>query len=777
MPPSLRPFHALTAHAVGPDRLLLHTDRGPVELAPIAPGILRLRVGRGRRLPAYASLALQPLPPPPAAEHRTAEGAHTFTLPGLAAHIQPEPFQLSFARPGGATFLPGLALAQRGETLTARFTLAPDQRIYGLGEKTGWLDKRHRRYRMRNTDVMLEFPEAIGIATDPLYASFPVLIVHDARASFGVFVDNPEFTTFDLTGDACELAAPAPALNLYVLAGPTLPEVVQQYTTLTGRIALPPLWALGYHQCRWGYRTEEEFRALAEELRARRIPADALWFDIDYMDGYRVFTWNRRRFPRPAHLLADLKQMGFRGVTIVDPGVKVDPDYDVYQEGQAGGHFVQHSDGREYHASVWPGRSALPDFHDPAARAWWAGRVRRWMAETGLAGLWNDMNEPAGTDLSGPVLDARHGGLPHPAARNTYGLQMARATQAGLLAHAPDTRPFILTRAAYSGAQTVTALWCGDNSPHWEHLAGSLPMMINLGLSGMPFTGADIGGFAGDTHAELLARWFQTGIFYPFCRNHAMQGTNAHEPWAFGPEVEAIARRALELRYQLLPYLYNLFYEASQTGAPILRPLVWHYPADPVTHNLNDQFLFGRDLLVAPVLQPGQVARALYLPEGVWYRWGSDERLEGPAHIVAAAPLDETPLYVRGGALLPMWPAAPHTGAIQRAALSLHLWPGRGTTDYYEDDGETLAYTRGEYRLTRFDWRSGGAGATLKWSASTGAYQSARAAWTFVFHALPGTKAELDGKPLRTRRDRLTITAIVPDDGQGHTLKLTSRAA
>jgi alpha-glucosidase len=759
--------------------LLLHADRGPIELTPIAPGVVRVRVGRNRRLPTYRSLALvEQAPPSTAFEHQPTERGHLLSAPGLSVVVQSDPFHLSFARSQRDVFASGLTLAQRGETLVARLALDDDQHVYGLGEKTGWLDKRHRRYRMRNTDVMLEFPEAIGIATDPLYASFPVFIVHGPRGSFGVFVDNPEFTTFDLTGGACEFAVPAPALNFYVLAGPTLPDVVRQYTALTGRVSLPPLWALGYHQCRWGYRTEAEFRAIAEELRSRQIPADALWFDIDYMDGYRVFTWNRRRFPKPAQLMTDLKRMGLRGVSIVDPGVKVDPDYDVYQEGQAGGHFVTHADGSEYHASVWPGRSALPDFHAPAARAWWAARVRRWMAETGLSGLWNDMNEPAGTDLSGPVSDARHasGDLPHPSARNTYGLQMARATHAGLLAHAPDARPFILTRAAYSGAQTVTALWGGDNSPHWEHLSGSLPLLLNLGLSGMPFTGADIGGFAGDTHAELLARWFQTGVFYPFCRNHAMNGTNAHEPWAFGPRVEAIARRALELRYQLLPYLYNLFYQSSQTGAPILRPLVWHYPDDPVTFNLSDQFLFGRDLLVAPVVQPGQSARAVYLPEGVWYRWGSDEKLEGPAHVIAPAPLEETPIYIRAGGLLPMWPVAQHTGAVRRGGLRLHLWPGRGDLDYYEDDGETPAYQRGEYRLTRFDWRSGGAGATLKWSPSTGTYCDDRTEWTFVFHGLPGLKAELDGKPLRGRREGTTFIIAVPDDAQGHTLRLIRRA-
>jgi alpha-glucosidase len=778
MPPTLRPFQALTAHSAAPERMLLQADRGPIEIVPVAPGIARVRVGRRRRLPAYRSLAVGALPPAPAGETQSQGGQHSLALPGLSVLVEAEPVRLSFARPGGTPIAAGLSLAVRGEEVVARLPLSPEQHVYGLGEKTGWLDKRHRRYRMRNTDVLLERQEGIGIATDPLYAAFPVFIVHGPGGSYGIFVDNPEFTTFDLSGEACEFAAPAAALNFYVLAGSTLPAVVEQYTALTGRLALPPLWALGYHQCRWGYRTEAEMRAVAAELRERGLPADALWFDIDYMDGYRVFTWDRRRFPRPAHLLADLKQMGLRGVTIVDPGVKVDPDYDVYQEGQAGGHFVQHADGREYHASVWPGRSALPDFHEPATRAWWAGRVRRWMAENGLAGIWNDMNEPAGSDLSGPVAEARHaeGRLPHAEARNTYGLEMARATHAGLLAHAPDTRPFILTRAAYSGAQTVTALWGGDNSPLWEHLAGSLPMLMNLGLSGMPFVGVDIGGFAGDTHGELLARWFQAGAFYPFCRNHAMAGTNAHEPWAFGPKVEAIARRALELRYQLLPYLYNLFYEAARTGAPIMRPLVWHYPDDPATYNLNDQFLFGRDVLVAPVVQPGQSARLVYLPEGVWYRWGSDARVEGPAHLAVPAPLEETPLYARAGAIIPMWPAAPHTGAVQRGALRLHLWPGRGTYDYYEDDGASLAYTRGDYRLTNFDWRAGGVGATLKWAASLGAYRDDRTEWTFVFHALPEMKAEVDGKGVRGRREGDTFVVAVPDNGQGHTLRLTRRA-
>ncbi len=763
--------------------VLVRAERGLLELTPVAPGILRVRLARGRRLPPYESLAVC-APPAPAPAYELAPGASSTHLkaPGLNAVLAFEPARLHFARPGQAgAFMDEVEAGRCADHWLVRARLRPGEHVYGLGEKTGWLDRRHRRYHMRNSDVLLDNREGIGIATDPLYASFPVFLVHGALGSYGVFVDNPETTSFDFTGAdrpgaTYEFAAPAAVLTYYVLAGPGLPDVLRQYTDLTGRIPLPALWALGYHQCRWGYRTEADFRRVAAELRRRRIPADALWFDIDYMNGYRVFTWNRRRFPRPARLIADLKAQGLRSVTIVDPGLKVDERYPVYAEGHAAGYFIAHPDGREYHGSVWPGRSAFPDFHAPEVRAWWGGLAARWLEQTGVSGLWNDMNEPASTDLSGPIDEVRHGGglLSHQAARNTYGLQMARATFAAMQAQAPDARPFILTRAAFSGAQTVTALWCGDNSAAWEHLTGSLPMLLNLGLSGMPFVGADIGGFAGDTHGELLARWFQAGAFYPFCRNHSVPEANAHEPWAFGPEVEAICRRYVELRYQLLPYTYSLFDEAARTGAPIMRPLVWHYPRDPLTFNLSDQFLFGRDLLVAPVTAPGQVARAVYLPRGRWYRWGAaqGEAVGGPRHVIAAAPLGELPLYVRGGAILPMWPVAQHTGLVRRQALRLHLWPGNGQFDLYEDDGETRAYERGEYRRTPFRLRSRGGELTLTWGPSVGSYASSHTRWTFVLHGVLQAEATCDGHPVKLRRGREGLVIQVKDDGEQHVLRL-----
>lgn len=777
-------FQRLTDHD---DRVVATTSRGAIEITPAPDGTLRVRLSRRKRLPAYHSLALSPsLAAAPstaasassasaqgaaAARKRGRDGGFSVVNENLKAQLQFDPLALSFSLKRGPAFAVDVALGTRDEQIVVRKMLRPGERIYGLGEKTGWLDKRGRRYQMRNSDVWWEHPAGIGDATDPLYASFPVFIVHSPKGSYGIFVDNPEFVEFDFTAeDWYEFSAPADVLNYYVLPGPTLPDVLRQYTGLTGRMPLPALWTLGFHQCRWGYASEADIRRVTSELRQRDIPADGIWFDIDYMDGYRVFTWDKTRFPQPEQLTADLSADGFHPITIVDPGVKVDEGYKIYDEGRAGDHFIKGGNGEEYNGSVWPGRSAFPDFHRAETRAWWAGQVRGWLADFGLGGIWNDMNEPASTDLTGPILNARHDGgkLPHASARNTYALQMARATYDGMLQHDPDSRPFILTRAAFSGAQTVAALWCGDNHSYWEHLASSLPMLMNMSLSGMPFVGVDIGGFGGDSTGELLARWTQVGAFYPFCRNHTATGTRAQEPWAFGPEVEAICRKYLNLRYQLLPYLYNLFYQAAQTGAPIMRPLAWHYPKDPVTFNLNDQFMLGPDLLIAPILAPGLAARAVYLPKGRWYRWQPPEGSEpsggfdGPTHLIADAPLDELPLFVRAGAIIPMWPPAQHTGAIDRDDVTLHIWPGDGGLDFYEDDGATRG---GDYRLTRFKVTADSDGVAVHWGKPKGARRPGRSSLRFTFH-MPHIAARLDGKPIVVQQN----TVRVKDDGQKHNL-------
>jgi len=739
--------------------VVVATTFGAIEIAPSPVGAMRIRISKKKRLPPYDSLVV--IRHRPRREHGeeyriSVNSVISVVSQRIATHVQPDPLALSFSRNKGRAFAADLAIGFRDGRIVVRKAIAPNDYVYGLGEKAGWLDKRHRKYIMRNTDVWLENPAGMGNTTDPLYASFPFFIVHNRQHTYGIFVDNAEFTEFDFTHDDwLEFSAPADVLNYYVFPGPALPDVVRQYTDLTGHMPLPALWTLGYHQCRWGYESEAEVRRIAGELRARNIPADGLWLDIDHMDGFRVFTWDGKRFPDPKRMTGDLSRGGFRAVAIVDPGVKVDNGYSVCREGRAGHHFVRDSKGNEYNGKVWPGRSAFPDFHRAATRQWWAGRVRRWLAETGVSGLWNDMNEPASTDLSGPIADARHDGAPHASARNTYALQMARATIDGMLAHNPDSRPFILTRAAFSGMQTAATLWCGDNSSQWEHLAASLPMLMNLGMSGMPFVGADIGGFGGDCDGELLARWTQVGAFYPFCRNHSAAGTRAQEPWAFGPEIESICRKFIGLRYQLLPYFYSLFRAASITGEPIVRPLVWHYPKDPNTFNLNDQFLIGRDLLIAPILAPGLRARAVYLPKGQWHRWGADELFTGPIHVAADAPLSEMPIFVRAGAIIPMWPLAQHTGAIDRANVALNVWPGEGSFDLYEDDGSSRDYLRGEYRATRITVRETGKRVELEWKRERGKSSGERSRWAVVMHDVPNGSATLDVSAVDSKGNRL----------------------
>ena len=522
------------------DRVALNFDFGSLELAPTPGGTVLVRIGRVRPLPPYRSVAVRDTNSIGDLSLSITPSLIIVLSERMQIHIRPDTV-MDFLWRDGTDIATDIMFGSKDNALMMRNPLKPNDRIYGLGEKTGGLNKRGRSYRMRNTDVWLENKNGIDRLTDPLYASFPFYIVHNTTGTYAIFVDNPEFVEFDLNSSHyCDAQIPAEVVNTYFLPGPTLPDVLRQYTDLTGRMNLPALWTLGYHQCRWSYPDETAVRGIARQLRERQIPADGIWFDIDYMDGYRVFTWNRKAFPEPAHLIKDLYSHGFRSVLIVNPGIKVEKGYPVYEEGGVKDNFVKHVDGREYHGEVWPGRCAFPDFHRDGTRKWWADLIDRWLQDTSIRGLWIDMNEPSSVDLSGAINQTLfgEGKLPHCRARNTYALQMARATLAGMLQTAPDSRPFILTRAAFCGVQAVAAMWSGDNSSTWEHFAESLPMLMNLGLSGVPFVGADIGGFAGNADGELLTRWIQVGALYPFCRNHSARGSRDQEPWMFGEEVD-----------------------------------------------------------------------------------------------------------------------------------------------------------------------------------------------------------------------------------------------
>jgi alpha-glucosidase len=569
---------------------------------------------------------------------------------------------------------------------------AEGERYFGCGERTAGLEKTGSHQVFWNVDP----PEGHTASFNNLYTSIPfVLSLVDGRAH-GLFLDYPGRVEFDLAkADPARFTATADGpLVYYVFAGPTPRDVLAQYTELTGRISLPPLWALGNQQSKWGYADAEEVRAIARGYRERGIPCDVVYLDIDHMDGYRVFTFDPQRFPDAAGFVAELEADGFKVVCITDPGVKVDEDYGVYVSGRDRDLYCKTKRGTEYRNVVWPGLCAFPDFTNPEAREWW-GDQQAPLVEAGVAGVWCDMDEPAlfVPDQSTMPDDVVHpgGGEPryHKDVHNLYGSLMARAAREGLQRLRPDRRPFVITRAGYAGLQRDALQWTGDNSSWWEHLWMSMPQLQNLGLSGVSFCGVDVGGFFGDSNGELLARWTEFGIFQPFCRNHSCKGTVPQEPWAFGEPWETVCRDMLSLRMRLLPYLYGLFDEAARTGAPILRPLLFEYPDDPVTYSADDEFLVGDALLVAPITRPGIEHRHVYLPAGEWFQWWTGERVEGPAHVLAHAPLGKPAIYARANAAIPLWPVLQHTREIPDE-LTLRVFPGSGTVTrtLYEDAGD-----------------------------------------------------------------------------------------
>ncbi|MEH1889938.1 MAG: TIM-barrel domain-containing protein [Nostoc sp.] len=612
--------------------------------------------------------------------------------------------------------------------------IAADEHFYGFGERTGFLDKLSEVKTNWTTDSL-----DYDALTDEMYQAIPFFMALRPQVSYGIFFNTTFWSQFDIGAEQpgiWKMETRGGELDYYIIYGPEPAQILDTYTQLTGRMPLPPKWALGYHQCRWSYESETVVRELAKEFRQRRIPCDVIHLDIDYMRGYRVFTWSPQRFPNAAKLISDLAQDGFKTVTIIDPGVKYEPEgnYDVFDQGLENDYFVRKADGTLFHGYVWPEKAVFPDFLRPDVCNWWAD-LHKSLTDVGVAGIWNDMNEPAindrpfgdeGEKIWFP-LDAPQGGreaggdeaeggeeenfqskiqnpksqidVTHTEVHNLYGLMMAKASYEGLERHRGSERSFVLTRSGYAGVQRWSSVWMGDNQSLWEHLEMSLPMLCNMGLSGVGFVGCDIGGFAGNATAELFARWMQVGMLYPMMRGHSAMSTARHEPWVFGDRVENICREYINLRYQLLPYIYSLFWEAATTGAPILRPLLYHFPNDPKTYSLYDQVLLGASLMAAPIYRPGVEHRSVYLPLGTWYDWWSDERYEGPIHILAHAPLERMPLYVRSGAIIPMQPVRQYVDQAPLDEIRLRIWSGNNEYQLFEDDGQTNKYQDKKFSL------------------------------------------------------------------------------
>ncbi len=643
--------------------------------------------------------------------------------------------------------------------------LPTNEYYYGFGERTSLLDKRGKRYTCWNTDPF-ERNGDHGPGTDRMYQSIPFFMaLRPQVGGYGLFFNNTFKTVFDVghtQPEQLSMEAEGGELDYYLIYGPDPARIVETYTDLTGRMPLPPRWALGYHQCRWSYYPEAQVREIAAGFRSRQIPADVIHLDIDYMDGFRVFTWDKNHFPDPAKLLRDLRKDGFKVVTIIDPGVKYDPDngYQVYDQGAEHDYFIRKADGEVFHGYVWPDDSVFPDFANAEVGRWW-GDLHKGLLETGVQGIWNDMNEPAmsskpfgedgmlmemPTDTPQGVIGGKTSkGEPttHAEVHNMYAWLEDKATYEGLRRLQPDVRPFLLTRAGFAGIQRWSAVWTGDNTALWEHLEMSIPQLSNLGLSGVSFAGADIGGFGGPSSGELWARWIELGAFYPFSRGHSITGAPQKEPWMWGDPTEGIVRKYLELRYRMLPYLYTLFEESSRSGAPILRPLIYQFYDDPAVLELHDQVMVGDGLLLAPVYRPGVEYRHVYLPQGLWYDFWSGAPMQD-SHLLAHAPLETMPMYVRGGTVLPLGPAMQYSDEhpIDRLTLEVYL-DRKGTAQgrLYEDDGVSFAYERGESCTTTYSLTTDEAGLVHLAARRQGQYQPAPRSVEINLHSRAGLKS------------------------------------
>ncbi|MGC4117505.1 MAG: glycoside hydrolase family 31 protein [Myxococcales bacterium] len=643
-------------------------------------------------------------------------------------------------------------------------SLRSDEHVFGLGEKTGPLDKRGMSLTMRNTDGYDSAWEGFPPGSDPLYQSVPFYVGLIGTSAFGVFTDNTWRTRFDLgkTDPALTLvSADGGVIDQYVFAGPTMADVLRRYTRLTGRMPLPPRWTLGYHQSRWGYSPDTEVLSIAQKLRSERIPADGMWLDIQHMDGLRSFTWDKTNFPNPANLVSQLEALGFKTTVIVDPGIKVDDAWSTYSSGVAGGHFLLGADGKPFVGEVWPGPSVFPDFSAATTREWWKSLLAP-DVQLGVRGLWIDMNEPVSfvtaDGKSVPDTVAADGdGTPTTMGEihNVYALLEAQATWEGMKAAQPDRRPFVLTRAGYAGEQRYVAVWTGDAPSKWQTLQETVPMILGMGLSGVPFVGSDVGGYAGRATPEMFARWMQVGALSPFFRGHTQNTGARQEPWMFGTEVEDISRAEIQRRYELLPYLYSLFREAGLSGAPILRPLVWDFAADPLTHTLGDEVMVGPWVLVAPVLEEDATKRSVYLPAGRWFESLSGAVTEGPATLDAELTLAARPTYVREGAILPHAEFTQFVGEKALTALELDVYPAATATSFtlYEDEGDGFGYESGKSASVKLTAQRTATGATLTAAAREGSFDpGARTIFVRVWrvdHA--PTAVSLDGAGLNSQ--------------------------
>jgi alpha-glucosidase len=786
-----------------------------VELAASAPGTMdatsarvritalndstvRVRVAPNGAFPKDISWAVDPAFKPQAPAVHVNDAGNEVTLDLTAAHVRvmKNPLRIQFLDQQGKVINEDAeAMMFNGAEfrVTKGMPFDDSEHYYGLGDKTS-LVLNHRAFALWNTD-QFGWQES----WDPLYKDIPFFTAMRNGNAYGIFLDNPYRSHFDFgvaRHDEYSFGAEGGELNYYFFFGPEPKQVLTAYTNLTGKAPMPPLWAFGYQQSRYSYYPEARAREIAKTFRDHKIPADVLYFDIDYQDHYRPFTINRENFPHFEGMVKDLKQEGFSTVLITDLHI-AKLGYAPYDSGAQQDVFIKKADGTEFVGPVWPGPAVFPDFTLSRVRDWW-GSLYKDFVGMGVRGFWNDMNEPSvfQTPTKTMPLDVVHrlddgSTMPHLGAHNILGMENSRGTYEGLLKLQPNERPFVLTRATYAGGQRFSATWTGDNSGTWNHMRMSLPTLLNLGISGMPMVGDDIGGFNGTAPADLVTRWMWLGVFNPIYRNHSAMGTGNKEPWAFGPQYERMMKAAIEQRYRLLPYIYTAAEEASHSGMPIMRPMFLEFPKEDWLATNETEFMFGPSMLVAPRViefnEPYQVS----LPVGIWYNYWTGETYNSQAKAIpsdTAVPhsealsvkvdpkVNEIPVYVRGGSIIPHQPVVQSTAYTPQGNLELRVYPGADCKSLlYLDDGHTPTIDMNNHLDLPMSCNTDVNSASLKLENQRGKFKPWFSNLDVVFYGAkaPAKSASLNGQPLPAPKydaTHHTVTVTAPYNNQGETI-------
>ncbi|XP_033624529.1 neutral alpha-glucosidase AB-like [Asterias rubens] len=592
-------------------------------------------------------------------------------------------------------------------------------------------------YRLYNLDVF-EYELYNPMA---LYGSVPYMLAHSSERTVGLFWLNSAETWIDISSNTADKSmfnrmldfmkrdsevpqvdthwfSESGIIDVFFLLGPTTEQVMYQYATITGMPSMPPLFSIAYHQCRWNYNDEDDVKNVDAKFDENDIPYDVIWLDIEHTDGKRYMTWDSHKFSHPIEMQNQVAAKGRKMVTIVDPHLKKDSGYHLNREAIDNGYVVRTHDNNDYEGWCWPGSSSYPDFTRADVRSWWADKLsyENYKGSTPNLFTWNDMNEPS--VFNGPEVtmhkDTVHAdGWEHRDVHNVYGYYVHMATVDGQIKRSGGKeRPFVLSRAFFAGSQRYGAIWTGDNEASWDHLKMSIPMLLSIGVAGIPFIGADVGGFFKNPDPELLTRWYQAGSFQPFFRAHAHLDTKRREPWLLPPHMTDIVRKAIRTRYALLPYWYTGFYKSSNTGSPVMRPMWQEFPEDESTFSMDNQYMIGESLLVKPVTDPGANSVSVYFPgeNVVWYDVNTLEKFVGPSTQSVFVNLEKIPVYQRGGTIVPrkervrrcstLGIADPYTLIValdtkQEAAGQLYM-----------DDGHSFDYKSGLFQYKHITYKN-----------------------------------------------------------------------